>query len=412
MPGGAPPYRTPMGPPSMNSPSPSSAPAAARRSNGRMVVGIIAGAVILLLLICVGVGTLMSEVGRTAMSVTQSSANSQTLNPGGYDQSALEDLRARGYDPDTYLNDDGTVNNQKSYRFADSEGYAKYKELLESKINKYANKSPDDVIALLPELSRKGAEYYVAWNNYLLNAKDDMEAAGERTTTDPDEIKTYYNTQIASLNELEQKFLHGQDLGFHSTLRDAEGNVLDLYTGAFDLKSSQPNIPALTADWEKKIKAVPIQAGADGTYLASGEQLIAAVGLNVTYDYRSIYDHCTMTRLSEERTLGAFCTATPNLIYINQNSSNWGNDVTTTHYPNTIKHELAHAMIHRICGTLQPALRVDYEALTSSYAVLYFDADRSILNSNVQNAPWYEMTEASDTAAQLVHDGHCSISTD
>lgn len=154
------------------------------------MIGVIASAVILLLLICVGVGTLMSEVGRTAMSVAQSSANSQTLDPGGYDQSALEDLRARGYDPDNYLNDDGTVNNQKSYRFADSEGYAKYKELLESKVNKYTNKSPDDVIALLPELSRKGAEYYVAWNNYLLNAKDDMEAAGEHTTTDPDEIET------------------------------------------------------------------------------------------------------------------------------------------------------------------------------------------------------------------------------
>ena len=34
------------------------------------------------------------------------------------------------------------MNNQKSYRFADSEGYAKYKELLESKVNKYTNKSP------------------------------------------------------------------------------------------------------------------------------------------------------------------------------------------------------------------------------------------------------------------------------
>lgn len=92
------------------------------------MIGVIASAVILLLLICVGVGTLMSEVGRTAMSVAQSSANSQTLDPGGYDQSAL--------------NDDGTVNNQKSYRFADSEGYAKYKELLESKVNKYTSKSP------------------------------------------------------------------------------------------------------------------------------------------------------------------------------------------------------------------------------------------------------------------------------
>ena len=69
MPGGAPPYRTPMGPPSMNSPFPSSAPSVARRSNSHVMIGIIASAVFLLLLICVGVGTLMSEVGRTAMSV-------------------------------------------------------------------------------------------------------------------------------------------------------------------------------------------------------------------------------------------------------------------------------------------------------------------------------------------------------
>ena len=377
------------------------------------MIGIIAGAVILLLLICVGVGTLMSEVGRTAMSVAQSSAYSQTLDQGGYDQGALEDLRARGYDPDNYLNDDGTVNNQKVYRFSDSEGYVQYKKLLESKVNKYANKSPDDVIALLPELSRKGAEYHVAWNNYLLNAKDDMEAAGERTTTDPDEIETYYNAQIASLNELEQKFLHGEDLGIHATLRDSEGNVRDLYTRAFDLKSSQPDIPTLTADWEQKIKAVPIAMGSDGTYLAAGEQLIASVGLSPTYDFKSVYDHCSgSTRLADETTLGAFCSATPNLIYINQNSRNWTYDVTGSYYPNAVKHELAHAMIYRICGTTAPALRVDHEALTNSYATLYFGAERDVLNSGAQNAPWYTMTDASDTAAQLVHDGHCSISAD
>ncbi|RYQ01018.1 hypothetical protein PG22506_0452 [Bifidobacterium pseudolongum subsp. globosum] len=86
--------------------------------------------------------------------------------------------------------------------------------------------------------------------------------------------------------------------------------------------------------------------------------------------------------------------------------------MTGSYYPNAVKHELAHAMIYRICGTTAPALRVDHEALTNSYATLYFGAERDVLNSGVQNAPWYTMTDASDTAAQLVHDGHCSISAD
>lgn len=183
--------------------------------------------------------------------------------------------------------------------------------------------------------------------------------------------------------------------------------------GAFDLKSSQPDIPTLTADWEQKIKAVPIAMGSDGTYLAAGEQLIASVGLSPTYDFKSVYDHCSgSTRLADETTLGAFCSATPNLIYINQDSRNWTYDVTGAYYPNAAKHELAHAMIYRICGTTAPALRVDHEALTNSYATLYFGAERDVLNLGAQNAPWYTMTDASDAAAQLVHDGHCSISAD
>lgn len=153
--------------------------------------------------------------------------------------------------------------------------------------------------------------------------------------------------------------------------------------------------------------------GSDGTYLAAGEQLIASVGLSPTYDFKSVYDHCSgSTRLADETTLGAFCSATPNLIYINQNSRNWTYDVTGSYYPNAVKHEMAHAMIYRICGTTAPALRVDHEALTNSYATLYFGAERDVLNSGAQNAPWYTMTDASDTAAQLVHDGHCSISAD
>ncbi|RYQ31944.1 hypothetical protein PG2019B_0465 [Bifidobacterium pseudolongum subsp. globosum] len=393
----------PMGPSTMD-PRAARAPTVACKHTGAVVIGVIAGVMVLLLLVFFGIGTVVSSAGRAAH---------QTMDTDDYDQSALEDLRARGYEPEDYLNDDGTVKDQKVYRFSEADSYTQYKQLLEGKSSEYNSKSPDDAIKLLPELSDRGVEYYGAWLKYLLTAEQELEASGERTTTDPNEIDIYYNAQTTALNELEQKFLHGEDLGIHATLRDSEGNVRDLYTGAFDLKSSQPDIPTLTADWEQKIKAVPIAMGSDGTYLAAGEQLIASVGLSPTYDFKSVYDHCSgSTRLADETTLGAFCSATPNLIYINQNSRNWTYDVTGSYYPNAVKHELAHAMIYRICGTTAPALRVDHEALTNSYATLYFGAERDVLNSGAQNAPWYTMTDASDTAAQLVHDGHCSISAD
>ena len=60
------------------------------------------------------------------------------------------------------------------------------------KSSEYNSKSPDDAIKLLPELSDRGVEYYGAWLKYLLTAEQELEASGERTTTDPNEIDIYY----------------------------------------------------------------------------------------------------------------------------------------------------------------------------------------------------------------------------
>lgn len=64
------------------------------------------------------------------------------MDTDDYDQSALEDLRARGYEPEDYLNDDGTVKDQKVYRFSEADSYTQYKQLLEGKSSEYNSKSP------------------------------------------------------------------------------------------------------------------------------------------------------------------------------------------------------------------------------------------------------------------------------
>ena len=97
-----------MGPSTMD-PRAACAPTVARKHTGAVVICVIAGVMVLLLLVFFGIGTVVSSAGRAAH---------QTMDTDDYDQSALEDLRARGYEPEDYLNDDGTVKDQKVYRFS------------------------------------------------------------------------------------------------------------------------------------------------------------------------------------------------------------------------------------------------------------------------------------------------------
>lgn len=78
-----------MGPSTMD-PRAACAPTVARKHTGAVVVGVIAGVMVLLLLVFFGIGTVVSSAGRAAH---------QTMDTDDYDQSALEDLRARGYEP-------------------------------------------------------------------------------------------------------------------------------------------------------------------------------------------------------------------------------------------------------------------------------------------------------------------------
>lgn len=66
------------------------APTVARKHTGAVVICVIAGVMVLLLLVFFGIGTVVSSAGRAAH---------QTMDTDDYDQSALEDLRARGYEP-------------------------------------------------------------------------------------------------------------------------------------------------------------------------------------------------------------------------------------------------------------------------------------------------------------------------
>lgn len=72
------------------------------------------------------------------------------------------------------------------------------------------------------------------------------------------------------------------------------------------------------------------------------------------------------------------------------------------------KHELAHRSIMIACGTTEPANTASRtEAVTNSYAVLFYGASRERIANSQQGLAAYAMDTQSDQIAQAIHSGNC-----
>lgn len=73
-----------------------------------------------------------------------------------------------------------------------------------------------------------------------------------------------------------------------------------------------------------------------------------------------------------------------------------------------VKHELSHRSIMISCGTTQPTIANNRtEAVTNSYSVLFFGADRNRIADQQQGVAEYAMDAHSDQLATAIHDGNC-----
>ncbi|PAU68291.1 hypothetical protein B1526_0476 [Bifidobacterium criceti] len=372
--------------------------AAPKRGGNGVKIAIGVTAAIIAIFIAIGWGFAYMMRSMTEAAITHATS------------AATEDLRRRGYDPDNYVDANGRVTDEQVYRYSDSEDFQQYKSAVDTMYAKYMNMSDDELKDTLPEFSEEGVKQFGAFLTILADLKSANAFGDSRTTTDPQEITDYYQGQIDYLDELEQRLLNGEPLGTSVRIKTSDGRVIEVDGDKEPAYTKPDDVNATIAQWEHNITAVPITQGADGTYLETGEALAKAVGLTPNYDFQSVHQVCSSGRLGDDRSLGAYCPVTQDIIYINQGLDDFDAQISDIYYPNAVKHELAHALIHRICGTTQPPLGVDPEALTNSYATLYFGADRDMLQHNAeQGATWYVMTDASDEAARRVHTGQCQV---
>lgn len=158
---------------------------------------------------------------------------------------------------------------------------------------------------------------------------------------------------------------------------------------------------------ESAVRAIKSTADASGSYASSAVSIIRAGGLNEVWGLNQMNGACAITSEQQRSWLAAYCEATPSRVYINNALS--GDTVNDSYFADAMRHEVAHHLIHRRCGTTSPASigsGANAESVASSYAVLYLGANASTLNRAVDSR--YYMNQASDDAAARIHAGQCS----
>jgi len=150
---------------------------------------------------------------------------------------------------------------------------------------------------------------------------------------------------------------------------------------------------------------------ANGSYVASGQDVARAFGAELIWsdwDRPDPTGPCRHDPQEDTAALAWYCGAEPYLIHLNRTASTMPFVLYDSQFMDTVRHELAHLVIHRRCGNTTPAEgTVELEGVTSSYAVLYLGADRNELANATSAYPAYAMTTETDTAANWIHVGVC-----
>ena len=213
-------------------------------------------------------------------------------------------------------------------------------------------------------------------------------------------LSSEVRTQLSRAVSLASNVMETNDLDDIQDARDQLDEIIDEVNDQL-LAANQELL-----DIEAAVSNIATYASADGSYIDSAMDILSAAKLQPVWGLEKMRGACSITGEQTSSWLAAFCSATPNYIYIN---NTLGSDVTSdAYFADAMRHEIAHYLIYRRCGTSEPASigsGANAESTASSYAVLYLGANAKTLNRAMDSR--YHMNTASDEAAARIHAGQC-----
>lgn len=286
--------------------------------------------------------------------------------------------------------------------------FAAAEEFVTGTYERYAAMSEEEISEFFPH-GRAGynEDYAGAFVEFLSSQTKELRFAAVVRASEP-EIATAIQDVVDETTELERKFL-AQEFFDRKIIVELPDGSRYSHMGEYYPQGSD----AYNAEREAFATGFVPYLDANGTYVAAVNDLVAGLGMELSTsmdDFAAACPNMDQMVLQPHELAGAYCPTTPFTIYLNEQHPNHGSMIYDPYFIDLIKHEFAHARIAGTCSTTNPAslpAGVNFEAATSSYAVLFFGGDRERLNGSNSGSPAYLMSEASDTGARLIHEGKC-----
>lgn len=160
-------------------------------------------------------------------------------------------------------------------------------------------------------------------------------------------------------------------------------------------------------DIEAKVRATPNDPDSNGDYTSAAEAVVRSAGMQLNWGLSDARRYCRLGSGARNSVVAGYCEQTPHIVYVN---TKLYEDIQYDPYlVHAMRHEIAHHVIDLRCGTAEPRIAsTSYEAVTSSYAVLYLGASRRVLSeTDSTGANSYRMTVRTDEIARRIHAGQC-----
>lgn len=212
---------------------------------------------------------------------------------------------------------------------------------------------------------------------------------------DPTEWRTGSQQSTASDNA------SSSDSGDTNTSSDSSSNTASASDDSSVADVDNPD------DIEAKVSSIPDSPDDNGDYTSNAEDIVAAAGMQLNWGLSDASRYCRLGSDARNGVVAGYCEQTPHVVYVN---TRLYKEIQYDPYlANAMRHEIGHHVIDLRCDTAEPRIAsTSYEAVTSSYAVLYLGASRRVLsetdNTGVNS---YRMTTRTDEIARRIHAGQC-----
>jgi len=309
--------------------------------------------------------------------------------------------------------DNHSVSDTETYNMKDRPRYTEMIGLINKLYDKYTKQDLTGEIWDRFDSSTEDYNYVIDFLSELNYYHSNLEIFDNQQSSSSSELDYEIETNINILDELETNFIAKAPLTttITITLEDGTKMAVAKKTNTSIRYSKNSNdkeqMSALldSAPLEKEAWARNFDGSIDshGTYRTSAAQLVERFDMYLDYNWANILNKCIGSSANEKSIIAAYCHATPDIVYINKNSTNYKNNIKDIKFVSTIKHEISHHIIATICGTAQPTIAgANYEGVTNSYANIFLGAKEK--NEYYKNHPEYQMSKTTDSIARAIHD--------